>query len=379
MRTTTFLTMLCSGVIASGAAADVSFTFTKGPGLLALETTEPGKAASIYAKTVYAGSLWSGILKDRVTINIEVDYDPLLPSVGGASGGGIDFAYPTVKSGIVGDAKSPIDMTASTKLQAGPMLAMRINDTTMAVPPPGAGFLPHFDDDGSANNERMWISRANAKALGLMSRHHPGSDGKLTFGAADFDFEHVGGIAAGTKDFTGAALHEIAHLLGFYSGVDSVAALLPPDLGGIGGDEDDYWLANTLDLFRYSPESLTMGAFIPDLSLPTPGSSPFRFFSFDGGLTPFVPFSTGTALLGDGKQASHWKDDFFGPWWGLMDPTLGDAFPLTDMFLSSAAGLPFDVIALDTIGWDTIPSPGGLAALSLGSFALTSRRRIVRS
>lgn len=369
------LFLLVGSLVAPAAQADVAFTFTKGAGLLELELTDPGRAASIYEKTVYAGTIWSGLLKDRVTVNIEVDYDPLLSSVGGASGGGIDFAYTDVKSGLVTDAKSPLDMLSSTKLQAGPTLAMRINDTTMLPDFPTPGFLPYKDDDGSANNERMWISRANAKALGLMSRHHPGNDGKLTFGEADFDFEHSDGIADDTKDFTGAALHEIGHLLGFYSGVDTVGVLLPPEIGGIGGDQDDYWLVNTLDLFRYSPESLALGMFVPDLSLPTPGSSPFRFFSVDGGMSPMVPFSTGTALMGDGKQASHWKDDAFGPWWGLMDPTLGDEFPLTHLFLTSAAGLPFDVMAMDTIGWDVVPTPGTLLVLGAAAGMAGTRRR----
>lgn len=368
-------TLSALALVCGAAHADVTFDFTKGSGLLALEATDPGKAAAIYDGAVLAGSIWSGILKDRITVRIELDYDPSLPSVGGAFGGGIDRSYASVKGALIGDVKSGMDALSSSKLQPGPFVGMRINDTTMVVPPPGAGFLPYFDDDGSANNETMWISRANAKALGLLAAHHVGSDGTLKFGAADFDFDYVGGIDSDAKDFTGTALHEIGHLLGFYSGVDGVASLLPPELGGIGGDQDEYWLVNTLDLFRYSLESVALGEYIPDLSLPTPGSSPMRYFSIDGGLTPMVPFSTGKALLGDGKQASHWKDDVFGPWWGLMDPTLGDGFPLTDMFLSSAAGAPFDIFALDVIGWDLVPAPGTLAIAGLASLGLGRRRR----
>ncbi|GJQ29225.1 MAG: hypothetical protein HBSAPP03_11090 [Phycisphaerae bacterium] len=366
-------------LVASAAHGQITFEITKGPGLLALETSDPTLAASMYSKALYAGSIWSSKLFDPITVKFKLDYSPTLGAIGSTSGTSSEYTYMSVKGAMMADATSPEDFTSIGALQPGPTMTMRVNDTTMAVPPPFPGFLPYIDSDTSPNNTHMWVSKANAKALGLISPHSgaAGSDGTITVGPSTFDFEHSDGIMPGMKDYTGMILHEMAHLLGFTSGADYIGGLLPPPLGGIGGDQDDYWLVNTLDLFRYSPISATAGPFVFDISVPVPSPTdvPMRFFSIDGGMTPLAPFSTGTVLGGDGKQASHWKDDFFGPWWGLMDPTLGDAFPLTSMFLASAAGLPFDLIALDVIGYDLVPAPGAMALIAYGGLVASRRRR----
>ena len=78
--------------------------------------------------------------------------------------------------------------------------------------------------------------------------------------------------------------------------------------------------------------------------------------------------STG-ASTGDGRQASHWKDNFFtGDLVGVMDPTLPYA---TVMPLD----LP-DLRALDLIGYEIFtPEPATLCAVGLGSLLILRRRR----
>ena len=242
----------------------------------------------------------------------------------------------------------------------------------------GPPYAPVLDAGMSLNNMSMDIPTSNAKALGLMPPHAggPGADGTITFGSAPFDFDPTDGITPGTYDFVGVALHEIAHNMGFISGVDTMTTLLPPGGFGPGGDPDPLVIATALDLFRYSTDSVAAGPFVPDISLPVPGFSPVRYFSIDGGASIIDLFSTGVGLRGDFKGAGHWKDD---PFLGLMDPELLAGFALTSAFTTLTTGPTpsIDLMALDVIGWNVIPvpAPGSAAALGLSALLMTGRRR----
>ena len=70
-------------------------------------------------------------------------------------------------------------------------------------------------------------------------------------------------------------------------------------------------------------------------------------------------FSTGTTF-GDGRQASHWKDNLGI---GIMDPTAGTG----ELLAISAA----DIQAFDVIGWTkaqaaAVPEPGTWAMMMVG-------------
>ena len=79
-------------------------------------------------------------------------------------------------------------------------------------------------------------------------------------------------------------------------------------------------------------------------------------------------FATGVTL-GDGRQASHWKDGFAPPL-GVMDPTLayGEESAITSL----------DLRALDLIGWEIeatpVPLPASVVLLATGALALCRRR-----
>lgn len=355
----------------TAAQAGLTFSFSDGPGLLALDISDPAKAAGIRSGAALAAARWEALWADDVTIKLALDYDASLPALGAAFStfdpGGTP--YPGVKDALGFDATSPFDAIATGHLQAGPELKMVVNEEMLPMAP---GTL---DPGGSINNTFMDITSSNLKALGILPGHTggAGSDGTLKFGSAAFDFDPTDGITPGTYDFVGVALHELAHNMGFISGVDTVATLFagypitPP------GDPDTAIMATTLDLFRYSAFSAGLGGYIPDISLPTPGPDPTRFFSIDGGLSVLEEFSTGVGLAGDGEQAGHWKADAM---FGLMDPALGAGFALTDAFDTLVAGGAFaDYIALDVIGWTPVPVPSTMCIASLAGVALLRRRR----
>jgi hypothetical protein len=214
-------------------------------------------------------------------------------------------------------------------------------------------------------------TKANFKALGFggLDAQFGTSDGQITFSSAvAFDFDNSDGVSPGTIDFEGAAAHEIGHLLGFASVVDTVDVLLD------NGVTDAVITPAPFDLYRFEDNSandpLTLVDFTTAARSLVPGSDDVFDQVLPGpGLTE-IPLATG-AFGGDGAQASHFEDNLG---LGALDPTLSTG---------QTSGVNFnDARVLDLIGYDieintaAVPEPGmvSLATLLAGSMILRRRK-----
>lgn len=274
-----------------------------------------------------AGELWSDRLIDDATININIGFESLGSDIlGQASSKRVGRKYANVRNALSNDRLSTDDYTAVANLQTGSFLDFLTTD-------PFSGNRIR-DNNDTTNNYYLDINRANAKALGLISGNHRSTDATIKFNSDfNFDFNRSNGISSNAFDFVGIAAHEIGHALGFSSGVDTVDYYSEPDGLGAPLSLDGYRIFSPLDLFRYSENSANRG--ILDLAA---GST--AYFSIDGGETNLGLFATGS-YNGDGRQASHWKDNQS---LGIMDPTVGSGELLTISDL--------DLQAFDVIGWN---------------------------
>ena len=344
-----------------------SFVFTKGPGIIALEggtVSDQALAADVVAGFQTAGNWWSSLFSDQVTINLTIDFQSLGSGIlGSTSNVTAQANFDPVKTALGTDATTADDASAVASLQPGTSLDMLTNDTSVTPSP------VIRDTDGSPNNFALDVPRANLKALGLLAAADPAEDGAITFSSNfTWDFDSSNGVSG--FDFVGVAAHEIGHLMGFVSGVDTVDYT-----GGSGPaaptDIDIYRVFSVLDLYRYSDDSLA------ESGQPTPGAvldlayGGTPYFSLDAGTGNLAPFSTGS-YNGDGRQASHWKDSMG---LGLLDPT----FAPGEVGAISA----LDVLAMDVIGWDPItatngvPEPSSIVLLLIGLAWFARHRRRV--
>ena len=199
-------------------------------------------------------------------------------------------------------------------------------------------------------------TKANLKALGStdLDAMYGVADATVTFNSRfSFDFDNRDGVTANSVDFETVAAHEIGHVLGFHSSVDVIDTTSPHPVR-----------VSPLDLLRFADDTA---------SDPT---TPAEFTSFARDLVPGVEavfddtsveyrMSTG-AVNGDGRQASHWKDDALtGVLIGAMDPTLRAG---TVQTISAA-----DTRALELIGWTLVGGgPGTTTSTTLSTSVPTT-------
>ncbi len=213
------------------------------------------------------------------------------------------------------------------------IVAVHQDQPVVAAMPTAAQFAASiragFTLDGTLS-----ATKANLKALGFadLDATFGPSDATITFNSTfSFDFDNRDGVTADTIDFETVAAHEIGHVLGFSSSVDVIDTVSPRPVR-----------LDPLDLLRFADvagaDPSTAAEFTTFARSLVPGAAAV----FDDTSAAFA-MSTGKNN-GDGRQASHWKDDrLTGVLVGIMDPTL----PSTTVETISAA----DERALELIGW----------------------------
>jgi hypothetical protein len=297
---------------ASGMVITPTFT-------AAFNTNFGANAAAAQAAWIAAATVFTSNFSDNIHINITVD---------GAAGTSIfgqsntflnSTSYANLRALVIGDAKTADDATA---IGAG-------GSVTVADPTGGAG--------------TWWVSRAEAKALGLIG-DDLNNDGKTTFGAGN-PFTFSGAITAGTYDFQGVAAHEIAEVLG--------------RLGLSGGT-----IGNTANSFSLIDEFSFTGANARGLT-----AGPGENFSIDDGSTLLKLYNNALANNLDTRDWAPGTNDSFNQF-----SNSGVVNPVSDV----------DLRELDVIGYDRItqttgtpePSTGIVlfASLLLGGFV---RRRVL--
>ncbi len=332
-------------------AGPFSINIIPGPGLA-------GNAAAL-ASFQRAADDWSAQFTNPMTVNIDADLGTLGPTVLGETS--VVYLQDDYSTGLLPQFQSTVISSPGRSIVNS--LPATISTANVRLPAATAGLPNGFGVDSN-----VFFSKANAKALGYdaqvpLDATFGASDGTITFSNAfPFDYDRTT-ITLGNYDFQTVAAHEIGHVLGFNSNLDTV----------------DYYLSNPppglttplpvqlsiLDLFRFAN---------------TPGLVPTtaaEFNSFPRSLIPgedevtsdsISSFRMATGVYnGDGNQGSHWKnDDFTGQFIGLMDPTLA-ANTVEDI-------TPADLQALNLIGYNLavtpVPEPGSMTLLLSGSTTL---------
>jgi hypothetical protein len=302
-------------LLASMAAAPSAFgslvfvpTFTAN-----FNTNFGANAGAAQAAWIAAANVFSADFNDNIQINITVDA-VAGTSVFGQSSTLLDStSYANLRALLVADSKSTDDATA---LGAGGSMAV-------ADPTGGAG--------------TWWVSRAEAKAIGLIPSDSS-NDGTTTFGAGN-PFTFSGPIAAGTYDFQGVAAHEISEVMGRL-GISG---------GTVGSFANSYSL---IDAFSYT------GAGTRGL-----GKGPGQNFSINNGTTLLKTFNDASSNGLDSRDWASGTNDSFNQFSnsGVVNPV-------------SAT----DVRLLDVIGYDLAPEPSTVSLIALGLGLLAGVKKLRR-
>jgi len=289
-----------------------------------------------------AAQTWEAVIRSSITIIVDVDFGPTRfgerfdnPNIIGSTDTqdiGSTSLYPTVRSRLIAQASSPRESELYNALPVGTLPTDL--GSTAGVVAPSAVFRALGIISSVADPATETATLGPPPAIGFNS-------------AFQFDFDPSDGITSGKTDFDATAVHELGHALGFTSNVGTLelnprAAVAP----------------SVLDLLRFRP-GVRLLTFPSALRIQSSGGT--QVFFANG---PELLLSTGRgdASGGDGRQASHWKDDdLIGQYIGIMDPTLspGRRETITDSDLLAFDAMGFQVGSLNG-GGDTVALTSGV-------------------
>jgi hypothetical protein len=311
-----------------------------GPGLTIVlrGTDQLDEYPQAKAAYVRAAETWERtIARTPITIVVDVDYGPTY--FGQAFPANIlgvtdpqpllaDDDYSFIRSHLVAAASSPEESAVYAALPER-SVPTDIGATRGVFAPTALLRALHFLPS-EAKPSREHARLGNPPALAISS-------------AYAYDFDPTDGVDASARDFEAVALHELGHVLGFTSlvGAQESTATFPVAV-------------SVLDMFRFRPGVTDDEIGSAKRVLHSGGDQVF----FAGG--DALALSTGRqdASGGDGRQASHWKDEAItGVFLGLMHPALKPGVHET---LTAN-----DLVAFDRLGYTLAPAtPGAIAALT---------------
>jgi len=287
-------------ILLSACALLASATSAKALTIVLTDTgATPMTPAQLSAFTA-AANIWQGIFYDPITVNINIEFAPLGPSIlGSTTTRLVTHPWSSVRSALIAEA-SGSELTADNLLPASS--------------------IPLTDINGTRSDASITMSSANAKALGLGTANDPtygappagGADARIQFAtgfASTFDYDRSDGVSATKTDFVTVAAHEIGHVLGFTSLTD------------VQDNNPTFTLhPSTLDMWRFNQTGAAHTISTENRPL-TAGQAEY----YDSILNN-RQFSRGMAVtdtlcntFNQRCQASHWRDSLGN----LMDPTIG--------------------------------------------------------
>jgi len=312
----------------SASATAVIFNFTFDATIAANFGANAGNFMNAFTA---AGNVYSSNYSDPIHVNIAVTSVTGVGTLGMSSQSIFNQSYLNLYKAVTGDAKTADD---NTSIGAG-------GSVTAADP--------------SGGNDLWWVTHAQEKALGLIGDTNVnGDDGTITIGSGfNYTYNNSGGVAGGTIDLEGVALHEIAELMGRIGLTGAAVAGSPA--------------VSLLDEFAYTGggRGLTNG-----------GNG--VFFSINNGTNLLTEFNDHNTLGGDTRDwCSQTSQNA-----ACNTPDAYNAFSSSGVVNAVTAT---DLREMDVIGWDRVissatpePTTGLLliSALSVGAFL---RRRLARS